>query len=353
MRMRTATCALALLGLSTLPAIGQQGSPKIDVARLGPQVGQPAPDFRLQDQYGKVSTRDSMMGPNGLMLVFSRSADWCPYCKTQMIDLQDRLPSLKAQGLGLAVITYDSTAVMADFGARRGITFPLLSDPGSRTIRNYGILNTTVDEKSTSYGIPFPGTFVTNRQGVVTARFFEEAYQERNTISTILLKLGRDGAAATANRITTDHLEMTTYATDEVVAPGSLFSIVLNITPRERIHVYAPGADGYKIITLNLEQHPLLTTRALQYPPSEIYFFKPLNERVPVFQRPFTLTQTMALSASRESQAALAGIDSVTIKGTLDYQACDDKVCFAPKSVPVSYTVKVRGLDRERARAPR
>ena len=50
-----------------------------------------------------------MMGPNGLMLVFSRSADWCPYCKTQMIELQDRLPNLKAQGLGLAVITYDST----------------------------------------------------------------------------------------------------------------------------------------------------------------------------------------------------------------------------------------------------
>lgn len=231
--------------------------------------------------------------------------------------------------------------------------FPLLSDPGSRTIKSYGILNITVDEKSTSYGIPFPGTFIINRRGVVTARFFEDAYEERNTVSTILLKLGRGSATATATRIATDHLEITTYTTDDLVAPGWLFSIVLDITPRERMHVYAPGAKGYKIIELDLEPNPLLTTRPLQYPPSEIYFFKPLNERVPVFHKPFTLTQTMALNASREGQAALAGVETVMIKGTLNYQACDDKVCFTPKSVPVSFTVKVRGLDTERAKVPR
>jgi hypothetical protein len=39
-------------------------------------VGGRIADFRLQDQNGKVWTRDSLMGPNGLMLVFSRSADW-------------------------------------------------------------------------------------------------------------------------------------------------------------------------------------------------------------------------------------------------------------------------------------
>jgi hypothetical protein len=64
----------------------QQANPEIDVTRLGPQVGQPVPDFRLLDQSGKEWSRDSIMGPNGALLVFSRSVDWCPYCKTQMID---------------------------------------------------------------------------------------------------------------------------------------------------------------------------------------------------------------------------------------------------------------------------
>ena len=46
------------------------------VTKLGPQVGERVADFRLQDQDGKVWTRDTLMGPNGLMLVFLRSADW-------------------------------------------------------------------------------------------------------------------------------------------------------------------------------------------------------------------------------------------------------------------------------------
>ena len=64
------------------------------------------------------------------------------------------------KGFAVAVITYDSTAILADFSRRRGITFPLLSDQGSATIKSYGLLNSTVDSASTNYGIPFPGTFV-------------------------------------------------------------------------------------------------------------------------------------------------------------------------------------------------
>ena len=48
----------------------------IEVSKLGPQVGQPVPDFNLKDQNGKVWTRQSIMGPKGAMLVFFRSADW-------------------------------------------------------------------------------------------------------------------------------------------------------------------------------------------------------------------------------------------------------------------------------------
>ena len=48
----------------------------IVVAELGPQVGERVPDFELKDQFGKTHTLDSIMGPNGAMLLFHRSADW-------------------------------------------------------------------------------------------------------------------------------------------------------------------------------------------------------------------------------------------------------------------------------------
>jgi hypothetical protein len=50
--------------------------PKIDVSKLGPQVGERVPDFSLNDQNGKTWTLQSLMGPKGAMLVFYRSADW-------------------------------------------------------------------------------------------------------------------------------------------------------------------------------------------------------------------------------------------------------------------------------------
>ena len=49
---------------------------RIIVAELGPQVGENVPDFKLSDQFGEIQTLDPVMGPNGLMLLFHRSADW-------------------------------------------------------------------------------------------------------------------------------------------------------------------------------------------------------------------------------------------------------------------------------------
>ncbi|MCA1586993.1 MAG: hypothetical protein LC791_20230 [Acidobacteria bacterium] len=49
---------------------------KIDVSKLGPQVGERVPDFSLRDQTGRTQTLQSIVGPKGAMLVFVRSADW-------------------------------------------------------------------------------------------------------------------------------------------------------------------------------------------------------------------------------------------------------------------------------------
>ena len=73
--------AVSVVGAATMPIswAGQSPAPpraKIDVARLGPQVGTRVPDFSLPDQSGKLWTRQSIMGPKGAMLVFIRSADW-------------------------------------------------------------------------------------------------------------------------------------------------------------------------------------------------------------------------------------------------------------------------------------
>jgi hypothetical protein len=265
------------------------------------------------------------------------------------VELQGRVEEVRKNGMGLAVITYDPVPVLAEFAARRGITFPLLSDKGSETIKRYGILNTNVPETNPTYGYPFPGTFILNRAGIVTARFFEQGYEERNTISSLLVRLG-GRVESPATKISAPHLEITSYATDAVAASGRRFSLVLDITPGPRIHVYAPGVKGYKPIALTIQPQPGLVLRETHYPESEEYFFAPLNERVRVFQRPFRIVQDVLLDPSRAARTSLAGKTSLTIAGTLNYQACDDNVCFMPQTVPLTWIIAVTPLDRERVK---
>ena len=72
------SAAVLLVGLFTpLPAMAQPPPrQKIDLSKLGPQVGERVPEFSLKDQNGKTRTLQSIMGPKGAMLVFIRSADW-------------------------------------------------------------------------------------------------------------------------------------------------------------------------------------------------------------------------------------------------------------------------------------
>lgn len=373
---------LAGLGLSQnpVPALLAQGAPagrtKIDVSKLGPQVGQAVPEFSLPDQNGKTWTRQSIMGPKGAMLVFYRSADWCPYCKTQLVDLQGRLESLRAQGLGVAAISYDPVPTLAEFATRRNITFPLLSDAGSATIKAFGILNPLPEmafgpEKdnpeviaelqkyvsggrpSPSFaGIAFPGTFILDAKGRVVSRFFEDYYVERSTFSNIMLRLGNAAAPVSATKVAGTHLTLTTYPSDTSIAAGNRFSLALQVQPQPGVHVYAPGASGYKVIALSIKPQPFVRVLPMAYPASEIYFFKPLNERVPVFQKPVTLVQELVLEGTSAAQAAYRGKESITIEGSLDYQACDDKVCFNPVSVPLSWTLSLKTLVTERAPRP-
>jgi peroxiredoxin len=330
-------------------ALAQTPAPPLpNIQALGPQVGSPVPDFTLLDQKGQSRTLKSLMGPKGLMLLFYRSADWCPYCKTQLAELQTRVAELSKSGLGLAAVSYDPVPTLADFSKRRGITFPLLSDPGSATIRRYGILNTTVAETDKqAYGIPFPGTFMVNTKGVVTSRFFEQAYQERSTVGSILARLGNN-VDVQATTVSSPQLEITSFATDNTVASGTHFSLVLDVRPASGIHVYAPGATGYKSIALTVDAQPGVVLRAAQYPTAEDYHFKPLNEHVHVYQRPFRIVQDVMIDPSPQAQAALRAMTSITIRGELSYQACDDKVCYTPKTQPLSWTVALRRLDTER-----
>ena len=290
------------------------------------------------------------------------------------MELQDRAEELRGQGLGVAAISYDSEEILSDFAQRRGISFPLLSDDDSAVITEFGILNTVAAEgvgpdkddpavvadvrqyvsvfgaSQNVVGTPFPGTFMLDAQGRVTSRFFEEFYRERNTTANVMLKLGAGLSPIAAIEGSTAHLNITAYPSNPSITVGTKFSLAVDVEPNANIHVYAPGAEamGYRVIGFTMDAVPHIRFEPVEFPESEIYHFEPLDERVPVYQRRFTLLQEAVVSGEPEVEEALSQIDAVTLSGTLNYQACDDTLCFDPVSVPLSFTLDVETLDRQR-----
>ena len=270
------------------------------------------------------------------------------------MELQDRYADLQARGIGLAAIFYDPPEVIRDFAAAREIEFPMLSDAGSAVITRYGILNREIDPDAAFgdfrlYGIPYPGTFVLDAAGRVVERFFEQRYQERSTASSIALRLGEQIAAASDSGgvvgAETGHLAARAFASDTVVAPGNRFSLVVDVTPKPGMHVYAPGDHLYRVVRLRIDAPDFLRVHAPAYPPSEIYHYEPLDETVPVYQRPFRLVQDVTIPMT-EATAALAAAPGavLTVEGALEYQACDDEVCYVPAEVPFTWEFAWRPL---------
>jgi len=132
------------------------------------------------------------------------------------------------------------------------------------------------------------------------------------------------------------HAAINTPPVTAAMASGEKVSLVVEMTPHPGIHVYAPGAKDYLPVTLTLKPQPDIRIGKLTYPKSEMVHFEALNETVPVYHNPFKLLQDVTLEKSLKPGSTVA------VAGTLGFQACDDKVCFVPESVPVSWTVTVK-----------
>jgi len=245
--------------------------------------------------------------------------------------------------LGVAAISYDSRAVLEDFAKRRGITYPLLSDPDSSIIRSFGILNESVPKNSPFFGVPHPGTYVVTPDGVVTAKYFAQDYRERDTAAEILVR--QFGLSGEADHQTADtkHLKLASSASADAARPGQRVALILDVELTPKMHVYAPGVTGYIPVEWTLESSPQIAAEPVEYPPARVVELPVINEKVPVYAGQFRLI--------REITVAQNASTPLVVKGSFRYQACDDTQCYIPATVPLQWTLRVEALDRERVPA--
>lgn len=237
---------------------------------------------------------------------------------------------------------------MKSFTDRRKIEFPLLSDPDSKTLRAYGVLNA---EATGQYkGMARPGYFFIDPKGVIREKFFEAKYRQRFSGNNVIGKLFPALGDEVTDKVGAPHLTLALAQSDRTGFPGGLITLTAEVQLPPDVHVYSPGVMGYKPIALTMDPTPGMEFGPSNYPRAKILYLPAIKERVPVFEGKFRIRQELKISSASEFSNSI-GTDgqTFTITGKLDYQACDTKICYLPASVPVHWQLQVLPLDRQRA----
>jgi peroxiredoxin len=170
-------------------------------------VAKKAPGFELQDQNAKPVSSANLLAKERLVICFIRGR-WCPFCVGQLEAMNRILPQIEHAPASLIAIspqTVKQSFFMAD---QHKLRFPVLSDPGNRVARQFGLVYRVPDYQQAvyrrvfinlpfangdeSWELPVPATYILNRNGSVLFSSVNADYAERPEPAEILSQLAAD-----------------------------------------------------------------------------------------------------------------------------------------------------------------
>jgi peroxiredoxin len=179
----TATLCGAILAVAAAAAIG---------AEPGPAVGEHFPHaLTAPDQNDQVRSLEGLMGENGVAVFFVRSADWCPFCKAQLVDVNMHLPEFAALGLNVVSVSVDEVREIRTFSNAQKIGYTMLADPKGDINASLGIRDEQYPVGSAQFGVPRPTLYVIDRSGTIRLRYMEPTYRTRPDLDLVLADAAR------------------------------------------------------------------------------------------------------------------------------------------------------------------
>jgi len=233
------------------------------------------------------------------------------------------------------------------FAAAQGITFPLLSDEGSRVIRELGLLDAELEAhhaafdiktRDDQHGVPFPITFILGADGRVERALTEGNYRVRAGGHRLLAELlgapteaPADAPSATARETVVSAvvgLDSPTYYAYQRLG----LRIELNIAPGW--HIYGSATpDGYVPLSLGVSSDPAgARLGPVPWPPTRPFTVAGLDDEFAVYDGAVRIDAPVEFIIPRGSGAA-------RLEVTVAFQACSTTECFAPSSITVSLAV--------------
>lgn len=167
-------------------------------------LGAKAPEFELTDGDGKTFRSADALSRSRLVISFYRGR-WCPYCVAELESLQAVLQQVKEAGASLVAISPQTPKHSGFTADQHELRFPVLSDPGNRVARQFGLvyrlpqeleqlyrgifINLPNSNGDQSWELPLPATYILERDGTVLFAFADADHMRRAEPAELLERL--------------------------------------------------------------------------------------------------------------------------------------------------------------------
>ena len=248
------------------------------------------------------------------------------------------MSAFEAAGAKLYVLSYDEVDALADFKNAHGTTFTMLSDPDSEIIRAFGILNTTIAEDDHPwYGIPYPGVYVIDGDGIIIEKFFENNFTVRPGPEQLLAVLKGEQVNLAEKNDGDEQVQVEVAFEGDTLPAGISRQIVARFSVPEGMHLYGqPVPEGLVAASIQLDQDlEGIVSYTPIAPKTHTLTLSGDGHTLQVYEGDVVLRLPVA-----QNGRAIEKDDEgrwVRISGKVRWQACDDEKCDVPREYPFSF----------------
>jgi len=319
----------------------------------GIQVGSEIPDLALPDQSGNIRQFDDLAGPAGLLLVFTRTVVWCPYCRNQAVELDRSYKAIVETGVNVALVTVDGMPAIRQFLTEHPVQYPILSDEQVELVRRFGIANEHIPEDSPIHrrGMPYPGSFLIGTDGKIRDKIVLDDYQYRPASTMLVTKHFGGARSGPCALLKADGMEAAISLSSAEIFTSEELGLEARVKLEPGWHVYGPSTAGQVAFGLEVDRD-MFELRDLELPEPVLKVLSVANQPIPAYEDNFIVCARLRCRWSAPAEFdGLPGLqylrdDAIKpgeyrLSGKICFQLCNDESCGIPQSVPFSIPVTV------------
>ena len=219
-------------------------------------------------------------------------------------------------------------------------------------IRQYGILNTEVSrDDALLYGIPFPGVYITDEDGVVVSKIFHDTYKKRDSAEILIdAALGHvtfdESAPSTSGGDSDIKITCAVQGGNGSLRQGVTRKLVVRFELASGLHIYGePVPDGMVATQVEVSGPLGLVTLPAELPPTETLHLASMGVDLQVWHGTVDLAVPFYPDGELVSETRPIDADTADINIQVRYQACTDNECLLPKTENFTLTLPLEVVD--------